>query len=205
VGDESVTAAEALAELVKDRDRAATEVDGIEAEQRAAIAAAQRASEELVELERTGASAAARKKAEAVLSERRATADAPWSERAAGGRARVADRQAEVRAFAAANLHELVNEVEARGQQAAADVVAAAGQLLAAFARREQAATELGALVTLAGGRVHPADVGPPSQADAAAAACERLTESGEPSPRLRRFPDQPRHSTVDSAEAVPA
>jgi hypothetical protein len=205
VSNTAPSAAEGLAKLTQRRASAQVKVDQLEAEQRAASTAREAARVALIHAEREGASSAQRAKLERALDEAEARASQRWPERVAGATARVRDCERELQNFAAQNLHALVEEVEARGDQASADEVAAAGQLLSAYNRREEAVREIGALVALAGGRVHPSDVGPPSRADAAAAACRALTENGESAPRLRRYPDEPRHGVVDSAEAVPA
>jgi chromosome segregation ATPase len=199
------TATEKLTELRQRVAEAQAKVDQLEAEQRAASEAREAARAALIDAERRGVRPAERTKLESALTTAEARTEERWPERIAGARARISDCELALQGFVAENLRALVEEVEARGDQAAADEVAAAGQLLAAYNRREACVGEIGALVAAAGGRVHPADVGPPSRADAAAAECRRLVENGEPAPRLRHYPGEPRHGAVDPPEAVPA
>jgi hypothetical protein len=192
VTSEHAPTAEEMDRLAEERRRAQAKPDHLDAEQRAANEALAVARGRLAEFERHGGGAG-RRKLEQALAEADARVAEPWAVRRDGLRAAIRDRERELSQFAAAHLRELVGEAEARGEQAAQDMLTAAASSREAHARREGAATEIGQLVALAGGRVHPSDVGPPSNADAVAAEVERLLIRGEPGPMLRRYPGEPR------------
>lgn len=133
MSDDSVTAAEALAELVEARDRASARVDELAAEQRAAVVAREAARTALIEAEREGAGDAQRAKLEKELARAEARAVEPWVERVEGARQAGRDRQAAVQAFAAEHLGELIRGMEQDGEVAAAKVNEAAEAVAAAF------------------------------------------------------------------------
>ncbi len=80
-------------------------------------------------------------------------------------------------------------------------MLAAAAAFLEAY-RRQAVAGELGELLSLSGARVHPSDVGPPSNAEQAAHELQSLLGRGEPGPVVRRYPAEPpqRFAIADSA-----
>jgi hypothetical protein len=195
-----------MARLVAERHSAVARIGELEQQQRAAAEAREVTRAQLIEFERRGdGKPAMRDKLEAALADAERKASERWPERIEGARHAVRDAEHELRLFTAEHLHELVGEVEARGAEAAADVVAAAEALLEAYRRRAQAEQQIGELVTLAGARIHPADIGPPTRAERAAAECTRLVEEGEPGPQLRRYPGEPRHPTIEPAASVSA
>ena len=98
---------------------------------------------------------------EQALAEAKAAANEPWSERIEGARRGAHDAQ--------------VEPVEAEAEAAVAEMTAAC-HTLAAYARREAAAQQIGALAAHVG-RVQPGDVGPSTHAEALAR--EATTASG--------------------------
>jgi hypothetical protein len=206
MGEERSTATQAMARLVAERDRASDRVDQLEAQAREASAAAQQASVDLIEFERHGASPTGRRpKLEQALVAARAKAAEPWAERIAGARTRIGDRHAEVQAFVAEHLDELVADRERQGEAAAARLTAAAESVLTAYADRERAASEIAGLAAMVG-RTHSTDI-TRSRAEALARAAGDLVDAGgEVAPKLVRDPREPRSGLVPEAEpAEPA
>jgi hypothetical protein len=172
-----------MARLVAQRDQARTHVDELEAEQREATAAAQQASDALIELERKGGRPGAqRSKLEQTLAEARAKAAEPWAERIAGTRAAVRDAHGEVQTFVAEYLAELIADLEVEGAAAAAKLTAAAETLLQAFTDRERVAREIAEMCSLVA-RVSPGDVSY-SRAEALARAAGDLLQAAARSRR---------------------
>jgi hypothetical protein len=157
----------------------------------------QEASAELAGFERRGGcTAAARRKLEEALAAAKGRAEEPWAQRVEGARLAVTDARSAEQAFVGEHLAELVEDVEAAGEAAAAEINAAAEELSAAYQRWQAAAQELGALAGQVG-RTHPGDVSR-SRADAAAtAAADLVLQGGEVGPRLLRDPRLPRHGAA--------
>lgn len=195
--EERDSAAEGMARLVEQRERARARVDELEAAQREATAAAEQASVNLVELERRGVSPAGRRaKLEQTLAEAKARAAEPWAERVEGARQRARDAHTEVQRFVAERLDELVENLEADGRIAAQALTDAAEAMLAAYAERERVAREIAETCPLTA-RVAPGDVSRSKAEPLARAAADLIQGGGEEPPRLLRDPRQPRHGLV--------
>jgi chromosome segregation ATPase len=189
-GDRS-TAPETMARLVAERDRAAARVRELEADQRQAGETLAQARERLSEFERRGGGKQAeRSRLEQALAEAKSAVDEPWPERIEGARRAARDAQAEVQRFAGENLAELVAALEADGQLAADRINAAATEMLVGQQAWEQAAQQIGALLSLLGA-VSPSDVSRTRCEQLAQEASRLLREGGETGPVLRR--DHPR------------
>jgi chromosome segregation ATPase len=197
VSGNAPSASEKMACLIAEREKARDRVDAIEAEWRASTEQSATASAALTEFERQHPSgrAAERDKLERELTDAQAKASAPWPEKIAGARQRVADAHGAVRAFAAEHLDELVAEREAEGAAVAAKLTSAAEDVAAAYNEREQIANELGQLCTLAGARVRPGDVTFSRASELATAASVLIQAGGEVAPALRRDPRQSIHT----------
>jgi hypothetical protein len=199
---------DATAELTMLRERQAqarARADGLEQEWRAAAAGAQEASTALAEGERHGLSASKRHGLEERLTSAKARAAEAWPERVEGAKAAVRDADREVRAFVTTHLAELVTDLEAEGRLATEEVNAAAADLIAAQAKREQIASALGAMVTLVQAPA-PGDVTYSAAEDAARAAAGLAAAGGEVAPALRRDrPPWDQLLTGAEREQVPA
>ena len=192
-----------MVKLVEQRERASSRVDALEREAHAAGRALVDARAALVEAERRGESAARLREREKSLSDAEAaTRRLPL--RVQGAKQALADTHARVHQHVGANVRELVEPLERQGEAAAAAVVDAAQKLVDAYGRREAIQQQIGAMTSLAF-RLRPSDVGPSSNAHAAASAAATLVAQGEPAPRLLHYPggDQGVVAIVD--EAVPA
>jgi hypothetical protein len=180
-------AAERLASLHEERRRAVTRVNDLEADWRSAVEASWVASAALTELERNGAGAPAISKAEKELARARELATQPWAERIDGARRSLRDSDQAIRAHTAANLPELVMEVEERGQQVADRINQAASNLVAEYAELEHLAAELGRLLTSVT-PPGPMDVTRPESEPLARAATALIGAGGELGPRVSRL-----------------
>jgi kynureninase len=189
-----VSASETLAALHEARAAAARRVDDLEREARESVAAAEQASAMLVEHERVGGSATKRRELEASLARARERAAEPWPERVAGARQAVHDASTQMQAFIGEHLVELVAVHEAEAEAAVAEMVEACRALVSAYRRREAASQMIGTLASTVG-RVHPSDVGPSTRCDGLLREANRLLLEGEPVPRLRHDPREPRHA----------
>jgi chromosome segregation ATPase len=188
--DDRPTAPETMAQLTAERNRFAARVHELEADQRQANEMLAQARERLSEFERRGGKQAERAKLEQQLAEAKSAAEEPWPERIEGTRRASRDAQAKVQRFAAENLPELVAALEADGQIAADRINAAATEMLVSQQAWEQAAQEIGALLSLLG-PVSPSDVSRTRCEQLAQEASRLLREGGETGPVLRR--DHPR------------
>jgi hypothetical protein len=130
-----------LAGLLDRQRQLEARVSEVAAEERAALAAAEAASDALVALEReaaVGAKAAARRgEAEDRLLQAKTAAMAPWSDRRKAAELAVTDARAVVAHFIAANLDPLLANLAERGEQAARALDAAAEALVAAYEERQ--------------------------------------------------------------------
>jgi hypothetical protein len=185
-----------MTDLAGRRERARRVVEQVEADHRAAAVAVREATATLAEVERRSFGgekipAATRREAEDALRDAQARSAEPWAAQLDGARSALRDTEKELGRYVQANLRELADEVEERGEQAAQDVLRAAAELREAHARREAVASELGQLLALTGSHVRPADVGPPCRAQTAARECGDLLMRGEDGPRLSRYPGE--------------
>jgi hypothetical protein len=197
------SAAERLAELLAERERIRTRVAEVDSQQREATAAAQQASDELIELERKGGRPGAqRSKLEQTLAEARARAAEPWAERIEGARQRARDAHGAVQRFVGEHLTELVESREVNGRIAAQALTDAAQAILAAHAERERVAREIAELCSLVA-RVSPGDVSYSRAEGLARAAGDLLQAGGEEPPVLQRDPREPRHGLLEDASAA--
>jgi hypothetical protein len=175
-----------LAKLQEARARATARVDGLEADWRAAVTAAQDASAALAHAERVGVSESKRSTLEERLAAAKARAAEPWAERVEGSRAAVRDADRAVSAFVNEHFSELLEAKEADGRIAAEKEDVAAAAQLAAYRQREAVAAEIASLASLVS-TTAPGDV-TYSKADELARAAVALIEGGgEEPPRLRR------------------
>jgi hypothetical protein len=179
-------AAQGLATLQEERNRAAARISNLEAEWRAAQASVAQASAALAEVERHGGSATTRHKAEKALSEAQALAGQPWAERVEGARRGARDSDAAIRAHTAANLPELVEEVEERGQEVADRINASLASIVADHGELEHIAAELGRLLT-AVSVPGSMDVSRSESEQVARAAAAVIGAGGEVGPRVSR------------------
>lgn len=170
------------------RGRAAARVAELDLGWRQAVEQSREASAQLAEVERSGASAARRHAAEEKLGEAKQRAGEPWAERVEGAKAALRDADARVRAFVEANLGELIDGIEERGEAAASRVNSAAAELLSAVAEWRAVESELSATIV----PVHQPGVGdvsrPQPETEAAARAVAALVAAGgERGPALER------------------
>jgi hypothetical protein len=175
-----------LQELHHRRANAAARITEIERTWQAANEQAAIASQALAELERQGASAPRRHKAEETLTAAKLKQAEPWQERLDGARAAARDVDRELREFTAANLGELVEALEQEGQAVADRINAAASELIAAHAEWEAIAGRIGATITLVQAP-GPYDVSRSTAEQTVRAAVVLINDGGENGPVLDR------------------
>jgi hypothetical protein len=200
------TATEQMATLVERRTRAEARVGLIDTEQRQATVTLTAMKEAVSEYHRRGGGRPAeQKQLEQQLREAQAEADLPWTERREGARRAVRDAHAQVQAFVAENLAELVQAHEADGQIVAARITAHAEKIVDDYAEWQRIGNDISALAALVG-PVRPGDVtrSMPATDRLAQAARELVQEGGEVAPRLRHDPREPRYAQAEVEEPQP-
>ena len=195
-----------LARLLQRQAELEARVDHVSAEERAAAAAVQEASDALVSLERAAAggekiSEAARRKAEDVLLQARTTAASPWGERRKAARLAADDARQEVALYVAEHVDALLADVGERGERAARAEDAAAEALLAAYEERQAAERETFDLLGYVR-RARPGDVARSRAEQLVAEARKLIEQGGEQAPTVLVRPGEPRYTPVGAAVA---
>jgi chromosome segregation ATPase len=179
-------ASQGLAKLTAHRDEARRRVDQLEADQRAAVEEREKARGALIEAERTGVSAAERKKLEDELVAAEAHAAERWPERIEGARRAVRDADAEIQVYARANLPALIEEVEAEGRAVVERINGLAAELVAACQERSAVEARLFSTLSLTGRTNRPGDVNRGRSDAIASALAAFLRDGGEVAPQVR-------------------
>jgi hypothetical protein len=175
-----------LEELHHRRSNAAARINEIERNWRQANEQVAFASQALAELERQGASAPRRHKAEETLAAAKLKQAEPWQERLDGARAAARDVDRQLREFTAENLAELVETLEQEGQAVADRINAAAAELVSAHADWEAIAGRIGATISMVS-HPGPYDVSRSTAEQTVRAAVALINDGGEQAPQLDR------------------
>jgi hypothetical protein len=175
-----------LEQLHHRRTNAAAHITEIERNWRDANEQTAIASQALAEVERQGATAPRRKKAEETLAAAKLKQAEPWQERLDGARAAARDVDRQLREFTAANLGELVDTLEQEGQAVADRINAAAAELVSAHADWEAIAGRIGATISMVS-HPGPYDVSRSQAEQTVRAAVALINGGGENGPVLDR------------------
>ena len=198
-------ATEELARLQAQRVKAVAHLDSVDVGAREAVAAVQRAVDELAQAETSGSTARRLTELGAALGKAREAADRQlWQAREAAARAAIREVDVQVHQCTAENLDSLLVGLEQeRGVAAAERINRGAAEVVAGVREWEAVATEIGQVIGQVA-RPGPHDVSR-SLSDQAAQACQALLgQGGEQAPKLDRR-NAPWDSLLGSeAEAVP-
>jgi hypothetical protein len=181
-----MSATEQLEALQQQRAQASARISQLEQQWRQANEEAASAAATVAEVERAGASATARHKAEQALSTAKQRASEPWAQRRDGATQALRDVDVRIRGFVGEHLDELVASVEEHGDAIAARINTAASELVTAHAEWQATAARLGQLIATVS-RPGPSDTSRSRSDEVARAATVLAASGGEEGVRLDR------------------